>query len=185
MELIILRLLNTRKCDIIDLMEILFRLLVFAASAWVSNKYADGYWVVGPVFGMAVVSYDMKSFRDLNIFKHAFFIAVSTLVYALVYRISRLEWGNGTDLFDYFIGSFPAAIVTGSALMAVAHTVFFNKSKEVMVRAIAAMVVTFYLLVFFMYFNEKSHLGLRFQWIAFMITVWQGTYLYTFFSKSK
>ena len=42
-------------------MEILFRLVVYAVSVWVSNKYADGYWVVGPVFGLAVVSYDMKS----------------------------------------------------------------------------------------------------------------------------
>ena len=166
-------------------MEILFRLLVFAVSAWVSNKYADGYWVAGPVFGAAVVSYGMKSLNDLNVFKHAAFIAVSTLIYALVYRISRLEWGNGTDLFDYFIGSFPAAVVTGSVLMSVAHTLFFNKSKEVMARGIFALVAVFYLLVFLMYFNEKSHLGLQWQWITIMIAAWQGTYLYVFFSKSK
>ena len=166
-------------------MENLFRLLVLAASAWVSNKYADGYWVVGPVFGMAVVSYDMKSLQDLKLFKHAFFVVVSTLVYALVYRISRLEWGNSTDLFDYFIGSFPAAIVTGSVLMAVAHTVLFNKSKDIMVRAILILVASFYFLTFLMYFNEKSHLGLQIQWIALMITVWQGSYLYIFFSRSK
>ena len=166
-------------------METLFRLLVFAASAWVSNKYADGYWIVGPVFGMAVVSFDLKSLKDLNIFKHASFLAASTLIYALVYRISRLEWGNNTDLFEYFIGSFPAAIVTGSVLLSVAHTILFNKSKDVMVRAIAGLVVSFYALVFLMYFNDKSHLGWNIQWIAVMIAVWQGMYLTIFFSKSK
>ena len=166
-------------------MEILFRLLVFAGSAWVSNKYADGYWVVGPVFGMAVVSYSMKSLNDLNIFRHAAFLVVSTLIYALVYRISRLQWGNDTDLFNYFIGSFPAAIVTGSVLMSAAHAIFFNKSKEAMVRGIVALVVSFYFLTFLMYFNEKSHLGLQLQWITLMIAVWQGMYLYIFFSKSK
>ena len=175
----------TGKCDIIERMEILFRLLVFAASAWVSNKYADGYWVVGPVFGAAVVSYDMKSLQDLKLFKHASFIAVSTLIYALVYRISRLSWGGDTDLFEYFAGSFPAAIVTGSVLMSAAHMLIFNKSKEIMVRAMTALVVSFYFLAFLMYFNEKSHLGLDISWIAVMIAVWQGMYLYVFFSKAK
>ncbi len=173
------------KCVIIKPMEILFRLLVFAASAWVSNKYADGYWVVGPVFGAAVVSYDLRSPQDLKIFKHGAFIAASTLIYALVYRISRLEWGNNTDLFEYFAGSFPAAIVTGSVLMAAVHTLIFNKSKEIMARAVAALVVTFYLATFLMYFNEKSNLGLNVPWIAVMIALWQGTYLYVFFSKAK
>ena len=166
-------------------MEILFRFLVYAVSAWVSSKYADGYWIVGPVFGMAVVSFDIKSLKNLDLFKHAAFVAASTLIYALVYRISRLEWGNNSDLFEYFIGSFPAAIVTGSVLMSVAHLMFFNKSKETMIRAIAGLIVSFYLLTFVIYFNDKSHLGWQVHWITVMIAVWQGMYLYIFFSKGK
>ena len=166
-------------------MEILFRFLVYAASVWISNKYADGTWVVGPVFGMAVVSFDIKSLKNLDLFRHAAFLGASTLIYALVYRISRLEWGGNSDLFNYFIGSFPAAIVTGSVLMSVAHSVFFNKSKETMVRAIAGIILSFYLLTFLMYFNEKSRLGWQVQWITVMIATWQGMYLYIFFSRGK
>jgi hypothetical protein len=65
-------------------MEVLFRLLVYVVSVWVSNKYADGYWVVGPVFGAAVVSFDLKGFKNLNLVKHGLFIALSTLIYALL-----------------------------------------------------------------------------------------------------
>src|SRR3989338_1410747 len=162
-------------------MELLFRLLVYAASVWVSNKYADGYWVVGPVFGAAGVSFDLKGFKDLDLVKHAFFIALSTLIYALVYRISRLEWGSDTDLFHYFIGSFPAAIVTGSVLMSVLHTIVFNKSKEAMARAIAFLVGSYYTVTLAMYINEKSQLGFHIQWIAVLIAAWQGLYLYAFF----
>ena len=166
-------------------MEALFRLLVYGASVWVSNKYADGYWVVGAVFGLAVVSYDMKGFKDLDFIKHAIFLAFSTLIYALVYRISRLSWGTDTDLFHYFIGSFPAAIVLGSVLMPITHCIAFNKSKELMVRAIVTLVASYYVVTLAMYINEKSNLGLHVQWITVMIASWQGLYLYTFFSKSK
>ncbi len=166
-------------------MELFFRLVVFAVSVWTSNKYADGYWVVGPVFGMAAVSFDIKSLKNLDLFRHAAFVGTSTLIYALVYRISRLQWGTDTDLFNYFIGSFPAAIVTGSVLMSVAHCIFFNKSKDLMVRAIVWLVASFYFLTFLMYFNEKSHLGWQVQWITVMIGVWQGLYLYAFFLKTK
>ena len=166
-------------------MEALFRLLVYGVSVWVSNKYADGYWVVGPVFGLAVVSYDMKSFKDLDFVKHAIFVALSTLIYALVFRISRLEWGTDTDLFHYFIGSFPAAIVTGSVLMSVMHTVVFNKSKELMVRAIITLIACYYGVTLAMYINDKSNLGFHVQWITVMIAAWQGLYLYTFFSKAR
>ena len=166
-------------------MEMLFRLAIYGASVWLSNKYAGGYWVVGPVFGLAVVSFDMKSPKDLNVIKHGIFIGLSTLIYALVYRISRLEWGTDTDLYHYFIGSFPAAIVTGSVFMAVAHTLVFNKSKEVMARALLTLIACYYAVTLAMYINEKSHLGLDVQWIAIMIAAWQGLYLHTFFSKGK
>ncbi len=166
-------------------MEALFRLLVYAASVWVSNQYAAGYWVVGPVFGAAVVTFDLKGFKDLNLPKHGIFIALSTLIYALVYRISRLEWGGDTDLFHYVIGSFPAAIVTGSVLMSVLHTVVFNKSKELMVRSIATLVGSYFAVTLVMYINEKSNLGFDVPWIALLIAAWQGLYLYTFFGKEK
>ena len=166
-------------------MNLLFKLVVYGASVWLSNRYADGFWVVGPVFGLAVVLFEMKSFKDLSPVKHGLFIGLSTLIYALVFRISRLEWGSDTDLYHYFIGSFPAAIVTGSVLMSVIATVVLNKSKEQMVRAIILLVCCYYFVTLAMYINEKSHLGLHVQWITVMIAAWQAIYLYAFFSKSK
>ena len=166
-------------------MEMIFGLLVYAASVWASNKYAGGYWIVGPVFGAAVVLLDSKFLKGLNLFKHGVFLGASTLIYALVYRISRLEWGNDSDLFNYFIGSFPVAIVAGSVLMSVAHSVILGKGKEAMVRAMAALVVSFYFLSFLSYMNEKSHMGWHVEWLTVMIAVWQGVYLSVFFSKSK
>jgi hypothetical protein len=165
--------------------ENLFKIVVYALSVAVSAKYADGYWVVGPVFGAAVCLFDMKSFKDLNLFKHAAFIGVSALVYALVYRLSKLDWGTNTDLFEYFIGSFQAAIVVGSVLMAVAHSIFFGKNKDVMVKAMLTLIVAFYMVSFLTYFNDKSRLGWDIPWLTIMIALWQGIYLSVFFGKSK
>ncbi len=162
-------------------METLFRLVVFAASAWVSQQYANGYWVVGPVFGMAVVSYDLQGWKDREWFKHLGFLAVSTLVYALVYHISRMDWDRDSDLFDYFLGPFPVAIVAGSILMPLAHRILFRKPGALAMKASLALILSFYLLTLLAYTQEKLDLKWNIQWLAVMIAVWQGIYLHLFF----
>ena len=160
-------------------------LLAYAASAWISTQYAGGFWVVGPVFGLAVVVSDSQGLKSLQPVKHVLFIALSTLIYALVYRISLLKWGADNDLYNYVIGSFPVAIVTGSVLMAFMHSVVLNKSKDLMVRAAVSLVVCYYAITLLMYVAEKEHLNVHVPWLGILITAWQGMYLYTFFGKSK
>jgi hypothetical protein len=75
--------------------------------------------------------------------------------------------------------------VTGSVLMSVMHTIVFNKSKEVMARAMALLVGSYYAITLAMYINEKSHLGFHVQWMTVLIAAWQGLYLYAFFGKVK
>ena len=166
-------------------MNILVRLLAYGVSVWLSNKYAGGYWVVGPVFGVAVVLHDMKDIHDLRPVKHGLFIVFSTLIYALVYRISLLKWGTDTPLYNYVIGPMPAAIVTGSILMAFMHTVVMNKSKEQMLRAVIVLIVGYYFVTALMFANEKFSLNLNVQWMMVLIGAWQGLYLYTFFWKKR
>ncbi len=126
----------------------LVRSVCYIACVWISQKYAGGYWVVGPVFGLTVALFDMTSPRRLAP-KHVLFIALSTLLYSLVYGISRLEIGDDSVLFNYFIGSFPIAIVTGSVLLPIIHTRVFNRSRAGLSRAILALVGSFYLVEIF------------------------------------
>ena len=109
-------------------MEIILRLVVFAGSVWLSNKFADSHWVVGPVFGAAVIVFGWKEVRT-NLPRGAAYLAMSTAIYAFVYYLSGLKWGDTSDLFVYFLGPFPVAIVAGSILLPCAHAILLGRSR--------------------------------------------------------
>ncbi len=158
--------------------DILFRFIVYLASVWVSVKFADGYWVVGPVFGMAVISYDSKSFRNLVIGKHALFLLASTLIYSLVYWISIRKWGWPSESLDYFAGPFPAAVVTGSILLPFAHRAIFGASAGRTLQTTLWLSFSFFLVTLTTFINDRFSFGLHVNFIAIAIALWQGIYLY-------
>ncbi len=162
-------------------MELFFRLVVFAASAWISVKYAVGYWVVGPVFGLAVVCWDSNTFKKFVAAKHLSFLAASTLIYALVYHISTLNWDHGSDFLDSIIGSLPIAVVLGSVLLPLAHKFLFSSSFKRVARLIILLILSFYIITLFSFANDHFEWSLKINFLAIAITVWQGLYLYFLF----
>jgi len=162
-------------------MELFFRLVVFAASAWISVKYAVGYWVVGPVFGLAVVSWDSNTFKKFVAVKHLSFLAASTLSYALVYHVSTLNWGHGSDFLDSMIGSLPIAVVVGSILLPLAHKLLFSSDFKRAARLIILLILSFYIITLISFGNDHFEWGFKINFLAISITVWQGLYLYSFF----
>ncbi len=162
-------------------MELFFRLVVLAVSAWISVKYAVGYWVVGPVFGLAVVSWDSNTFKKFVAVKHLSFLAASTLIYALVYYISTLNWGHGSDFLDSIIGSLPIAVVLGSILLPLAHKFLFSSSFNRVARLMILLIFSFYIITLISFGNDYFEWGLKINFLAISITVWQGLYLYFFF----
>lgn len=162
----------------------LLRLLLFIACVFVSHKYAGGYWVVGPAFGFTVAAFDAKGLKS-SLGKHVIFIALSTLVYVLVYSISGLKIGDDSVLYNYFIGSFPIAIVTGSVLLPTVHMRVFNRSRAGLTHAILSLVGSFYAVELLMLGAEKLQLAPNFPWLAVLIAVWQGVYLYAFFGEKN
>ena len=163
---------------------LLLKLAVLGLSVWVSAKFADGYWVVGSVFGAAVLACGWKTFKPGLLARAAFF-AASTLIYALVYCISGLKWGNDSPLFEYVIGPFPIAIVAGSILLPLTHRRFLGAGDGAAARAAAVLVVGFYLVTLLSYLNETYATGIRMPWLTILIAVWQGSYLGTFFCKKS
>ena len=161
-------------------MEGFFKFAVFAASASISVKYAAGYWVVGPVFGLAVVSWDSNTFKNIVAVKHLSFLAASTLIYALVYRISTLNLNHASDFLDSTIGSLPIAVIVGSILLPLTHKMLFSKSLKSTVRVILCLILSFYAITLISFFNDHYGWGLRINFLAVSVTVWQGLYLYLF-----
>ena len=163
--------------------EKIIRFLIYACSVFVSSKYANDYWVVGPVFGLAVVCWDSNNFRSFTAAKHLAFLAASTLIYALVFHISSQNWGHGSDFSDSLFGPLPVAVITGSILLPVAHTIFLKASTKKVARTIPLLVLSYYLVSFVSLANDTWKLGWVINFLFVSIGAWQGAYLYSFFFR--
>jgi hypothetical protein len=158
-------------------------LAAYGAGAWASVKYADEYWVVGPVFGAVVLFFARKALRK-NAAGAASYFAASVLIYALVRFIADLGWGDGRAFFEYVAGPFPVAIVAGSLLLPLAHRAFLKADARAAFRTSATLVGTFYLVTLLGYVNEELGVGPHVAWLPVLVAVWQGTYLAGFFRKT-
>ncbi len=163
--------------------ESIVRFLIYASSVFISCKYANGHWVVGPIFGLAVVCWDSKNFRNFVVAKHIAFLAASSLIYALVFRISSQNWGRGSDLADSLYGSLPIAVITGSVLLPTAHKVLLKVGSKALARTIPLLILSYYLIAFVSLANDAWKLGWPINFLFLSVGAWQGIYLYSFFSE--
>ena len=161
------------------------RWVVYVISVAVSRKYAAGYWVVGPVFGAAVVFCDSNSFKGLKPVKHLAFLAASSLIYALVFWIADLKWSPPAGLSEDFFGTFPLAVITGSLLLPVAHKFILGAGTSRAVRATLALILSFYFLLCFEHFSSQSRRPVDFDFMTAAIALWQGLYLYLFYKPER
>jgi hypothetical protein len=163
------------------MIENVIRFVIYACSAFVSCKYFNSHWIVGPVFGLAVVGWDSKNFRDLSAIKHLAFLAASSLIYALVFTISSQNWNRGSDLYDSLFGSLPIAVITGSILLPTAHKLLLKIETKKLARTVPLLILSYYVIAFFSLANDTWKWGLQINFLVVSITAWQGIYLYSFF----
>lgn len=161
----------------------LAQILLYVASVLISVKYAGGYWVVGPVFGLAVIGWDSDTFCKINAARHLPFLAASTLIYALVYHVSSQRWGNGSDLAESLYGPLPIAVIIGSVLLPVAHEFFLKATDRNFARVIPLLIFSHYLVSMLSFANEHMNFGINFNYLLATIALWQGIYLYCLFPK--
>jgi hypothetical protein len=154
--------------------ENLVRLIVYICSVLISAEHAPGSWVVGPVFGLAVVTWHSRSFKSFSTGKHAAFVAASTLIYALVYEISSKNWNRGSDTLDALVGSLPVAIAVGSLLLPQAHRLLLGVDGKKALMTTAALIGSYYVITAIYLILPTFSINYLFLYIA----AWQGVYLY-------
>ncbi len=159
-------------------------MLVYVVSVWVSSKYADSYWIVGSVFGAAVVSWDSNNFKNLVALKHLSFLVVSTLIYALVYHISRQNWAEG-DVAQMLIGPLPVAVAVGSVLLPLAQKFLFAETAKQPIPITLSLLVSFYVVSLISFFNDRLSFAPHVNFLLISIAVWQGLYLYLFYKGKQ
>ena len=161
------------------------RFLVYTASVFISWKFADGYWVVGPVFGLAVVVWDSKSLKDLQTRPHVAFIIASTLIYALVFKISSQRLDLGSEFLESLFGSFAISIIIGSLLLPLAHKIFFKTNEKMFMNTVFLLILSYYFVVLMSLIHDMSGHNLPINMLFLLVALWQGVYLYSFFSKKS
>ncbi len=164
------------------MLQKIVRFVIYASSVLISAKYAAGYWVVGPVFGLAVVAYRSQDLKKLFKPKDISFLIASTLIYAFVYHISSQNWNYGSDLADSLYGSFPIAVITGSVLLPLAHQMIFGANAKTFKKAVVALIASYYLVTLVSMLRDVLTPGLSLNLMLLLVGAWQGTYLCIFFS---
>ncbi len=165
------------------MLEQVARFLIYASSVFISCKYANSYWVIGPVFGLAVICWDSRNFRNFAAVKHVAFLISSTMIYALVFFVSSQNWNHGSDFTDSFFGSLPIAVITGSILLPLAHKFLLKTGTKILFRTMPLLILSYYCVAAFSLANDAWKWGFQINFLFLTIGLWQGFYLYSFFSE--
>ena len=152
-------------------------LLAYAVSIFFSNRYADGYWVVGPVFAAAffVINHE-KVFKNPSL-KHLAFLLASTLVYALVYWISGHGWKLEPEWLDMLAGATTVGIIIGSLLMSLVHALIFGVDLK-KVRLVAGWLIgSWYFVLLLSWIDDATGFKPSIDYLLVSLALWQGIYL--------
>lgn len=153
-------------------------ILAYAASVFVSHKYAAGYWVVGPVFALALMIANLEAVRKKISPNHLLFIAASTLTYALVYWISDRGWKFQNDMLDMLFGSMSGGVVVGSLLLPFLHAMLLGEDAKSAQSAAVALIASWYVVLVLAWVDDLIKFRYDVNYILIAIAVWQGIYLY-------
>jgi len=158
-------------------MRKIFPFLIYAASVFVSHRFLTEYWVVGPVFGAALLLANSEQvFKKLS-FQHFLFLGASTLIYALVLWISNHGWKFKEDWIDMLFGSTTAAIAVGSLLLPSIHALLFGTDFKAVRSVSVALILSWYGTLLLSWLHETIGIKLHIDYSLVAVALWQGIYL--------
>ncbi len=151
--------------------------IAWAVSVWISDQYAGGYWVVGSVFGIAVLIANLKRILPNFSPKYFVFLMVSTLVYALVYGLSSKGWRFQSDWVDMLAGATTAGVIVGSLLLPAVHAYLFGTDVKTVRRVSIKLIVSWYLMILISWIDDSLNVPLSIDYLLIAIALWQGIYI--------
>ncbi len=150
--------------------------IVYAVSVYLSRQYAEGYWVVGPVFAVAYFGFHLDQLKKGVSFKHAFFLGASTLTYALVYWISSHGWKFKEDAQDMFFGPLTVGVVLGSLLLPFLHGIIFSADTKTLRKVSLWLILSWYATCLVSMMDDVSNVPWDIDYLLVAIALWQGIY---------
>ena len=151
--------------------------VVYGLCVFISRQFCTGYWVVGPVFGVALLLFNSdRVFKKLSS-QHLVFLITSTLIYALVYWIAANGWKFRSDWLDALAGSASAGVVLGSLLMPLIHGRFFGMDPKTVLPVSIFLIAGWYAVTLVSLAVQVIGPNFRFDFLFIAIALWQGIYM--------
>ena len=158
-----------------------FRIVIYVLGAWISKERCAEPWIVGPVFGAVVLAWNATDLRALARPKSLVFLALSTLIYALVFFIADSGWKLEPEWLDWLAGSLPLGVAAGSILLPLAHPRLLGGGAPP-IRTSLALAASFYAATGIGGLLDR-YAPFDFDYYAVAVFLWQGLYLGFFYAS--
>ncbi len=148
------------------LLLLIARIAAFLVGAHGTRQVVTSSWYVGPIFGLVVLVWYARSLRELFALQSAGFLAASTLIYSLVFRIASMGMTEENV--------FRAAVAIGTIFLPLAHKAFLTASWRRVLIAVPGIYGLWYAL---------SSLIAKRTWpqpvdsLVNPVAIWQAAYL--------
>lgn len=158
-------------------MKAIISVIIWLVASYFSRQYAAGYWVVGPVFGAALLVYNRaRVFKSFTL-RHLFLFLASVFVYALVYLIAAKGWKFKNDWLDMLAGGTTGGVIVGSILMPALHAMLFPVDAKMTRSVSLKLIASWYITLLISKVLETAGFEFRIDFLWISIAAWQGIYL--------
>ena len=154
-------------------------------SVFISIRYFNGPWVVGPVFAAAFLAANFDWLQKESRAKYLVFLLASTFIYALVHWLGDRGQYFKNDILDSLFGTLSIGVVFGSLTMSFLFRYLFSAPLNVMRRGCLWLIASWYLAVFIAIILDVLHIQNSVNFIAIAILFWQGIYFAIFKSAGR
>ena len=158
-------------------MKNILSFIAYAGSVFVSWKFYDRHWIVGPVFALSLLLAHVDQTIKKFSLRHLFFIAASTLTYGLVYQIaSEGGWKFRADWLDMVAGQATCGVIVGSLLMPALHSFIYGTDSKSARAVSLSLVISWYVVIFLSWLDEALRFKPDIPYLLIAIALWQGIY---------
>ena len=167
-----------------------WRIAAWGLCAFISIRYFNGPWVVGPVFAVLFLAANRDQLRKKSWPRYFLFLLASALVYALVHRFAdngfALPWSHEkgwhfeSDTMDMLVGPMTLAVSFGSLIMPLLQKLLFSVPMQTVRRGWLFLIGSWYLIILVSIGLEALNMQHSINFIAISMTLWQGIYFSIF-----
>ena len=150
---------------------------IYLLSVVISRQFCASYWIVGPVFAIALLLINYQSLTKSSSQKYLVFVLASTLVYALVFLIASRGWSFKKDWQDALFGALSGGVILGSFLLPRIQARLFGLALKKSLKVSLLLIISWYAVTFLSLIEDPLlEIAPFIDFLSISIALWQGIY---------